>query len=172
LGYDTHKGFEFDQFKDAFARYLPSSLVTPISSVTRLQPNIGAGFEVTEGPLRHLAENPLVTVKPLSNKACNRVTEKNGEIGQEESFSTGEDAFNRYLSSCAEPPVLSETSKQPNGDGGFSVSDEVKHCFAENLDETRKPLLDKACFDVSDNKGKTHDKESFVSVNKEDEEEL
>ena len=75
LGYDTHKGFELDQFKDAFARYLPPSLVTPISSVTRLQPNIGAGFEVTEGPLRHLAENPLVTVKPLSDKACNRVTE-------------------------------------------------------------------------------------------------
>jgi putative DNA primase/helicase len=92
LGYEVHKGFEIDQFKDAFARYLSSPPVTPPSSVTRLPPNTGAGLKVTEGQLRNSGETPSVTVKPLSDKAGNRVTEENGKTGDAEESVTDDES--------------------------------------------------------------------------------
>ncbi|WP_321929973.1 DUF3631 domain-containing protein [Paraburkholderia guartelaensis] len=73
------KGYEREQFADAFARYLCSSPESPVSSVTRLQPNTGGGLSVTEGIFEASEKNASVTPKPLLDKACNRVTDGTGE---------------------------------------------------------------------------------------------
>lgn len=78
IGFTVAKGFDCEQFKDAFARYLPSPVDTPSSSVTRLQPHAGAAFDVTEAPLPNPGGNVSVTAKTVSGKACNRVTEETG----------------------------------------------------------------------------------------------
>jgi putative DNA primase/helicase len=90
LGYEVHKGFEIDQFHDAFSRYLPSSGDTPPAPVTRLPPNAGAGSEVTEARLRNQTKNPSVTVKPLPDKEGNRVTEEKGDSAEKKSVTDDE----------------------------------------------------------------------------------
>lgn len=116
IGYESPKGFEIDQFRDAFARYL-SSPVTPENSVTRSHPNTGAGLSVTEAKTlqsrsvtvtnsdrltadfpgnvtvteRDRTKNPSVTLEPLSDKACDRVTEeKGGSAGNKKSVTDDE----------------------------------------------------------------------------------
>lgn len=91
IGYESPKGFEVDQFADAFARYLSSSPVTPLSSVTRSQTNAGAGLSVTEAQSRDRTKNPSVTLEPLSDKACDRVTEENGVEAEKEKSLTDDD---------------------------------------------------------------------------------
>ncbi|WP_175939912.1 DUF3631 domain-containing protein [Caballeronia sp. BCC1704] len=76
IGYNSPKGFEFDQFKDAFARYLSPPPVSPSPSVTRSQPNAGAGLSVTDAQSRDRMQNPSVTLEPLPHKGCDRVTEE------------------------------------------------------------------------------------------------
>ncbi len=82
IGYVSPKGFMVDQFSDAFARYLFSLPVPPSPSVTRSPPNIGEGFEVTEARLVDPSENPSVTMKPLSDKAGDPVTDEKGVPGR------------------------------------------------------------------------------------------
>lgn len=83
IAFETSKGYKVEQFTDAFARYASPSSDAPFSPVTRLQPNAGAGFPVTDAELRNHAETPLVTHEPNSDAGCNRVTEKK-ELTEEE----------------------------------------------------------------------------------------
>jgi len=72
FGYDgVQKGFEVDQFADAFARYL----TPPDLSVTQLQPNGGAVLDVTDGKDVTVTQSATVTPKPSNGAACNRVTD-------------------------------------------------------------------------------------------------
>ncbi len=102
IGYESPKGFDVDQFSDAFARYL-SSPGTPSHSVTRSQPNAHAGSGVTARKTIQSRDRNLVTFapgeacdrdsvttdysvtdKPLLDKACDRVTDVTEENGGSE----------------------------------------------------------------------------------------
>ncbi len=80
FGYDVHKGFEVEQFADAFARYL----TPPDLSVMQLQPNEGAASDVTEGKDVTVTQSASVTPKPNNDAACNQVTEKPPILGGSE----------------------------------------------------------------------------------------
>ncbi|MCA8199195.1 DUF3631 domain-containing protein [Burkholderia vietnamiensis] len=75
IGYESPKGFDIDQFHETFARYLSFPSATAAPSVTRSHPNVGAGIGVTEVRSRDWTENHSVTLPPLSDEACDRVTE-------------------------------------------------------------------------------------------------
>ncbi|WP_247315121.1 DUF3631 domain-containing protein [Ralstonia pseudosolanacearum] len=67
IGYDAPKGFDVDQFSDAFARYL-SSPDTPLPPVTRSQPNVHAGFDVTERKtVQSRDRNPVTSTESASS---------------------------------------------------------------------------------------------------------
>lgn len=73
FGYDgVQKGFDVDQFGDAFARYLKN----PDFPVTRLQPNDGGVFNVTNGNDVTVTQTDPVTPKPSNGAGCNHVTGK------------------------------------------------------------------------------------------------
>lgn len=91
IGYEAPKGFTLDQFKDAFARYLSHPPESPLSSVTQSPPNTGAGLTVTEAQSRDPRENPSVTVKPLSDKGGDRVTDETPKTGEQAFFSAGDE---------------------------------------------------------------------------------
>lgn len=91
IDYTTTKGYKVEQFADAFERYL-SSPATPVPSVTRLQPNTGAGLQVTEGQLRNPEKNASVTSKALLDGEGNQVTDEKGVSGEEHNEITGDEA--------------------------------------------------------------------------------
>lgn len=86
-GYDVYRGFELAQFEESFSRYL-----TPVLSVTTLQPNSSKGLHVTnekcvtvtnslsvtnqcnDVTACNVTENDPVTLKPAPDKDCNTVT--------------------------------------------------------------------------------------------------
>jgi len=71
FGYDgVQKGFDIDQFGDAFARYLKN----PDFPVTWLQPNNGGASDVTNGKDVTVTQGAPVTPKPNNGGACNQVT--------------------------------------------------------------------------------------------------
>src|SRR5574338_56533 len=72
IGYETAKGFERDQFREAFTRYLQSAPDTP---VTTSQASNGAGFPVTDRPRVTVTQNPSVTPKPAPIPGCDAVTD-------------------------------------------------------------------------------------------------
>ncbi len=81
FGYDgVQKGFDVVQFADAFARYLKNHDF----SVTQLQPNNGAAFDVTNGKDVTVTQSNPVTPKPSNGGACNHVTGKTPISGDAE----------------------------------------------------------------------------------------
>lgn len=76
IGYNTAKGFELEQFVEAFARYLASS---PSASVTRSQPSVDGGAHVTDLSERYGNEEKSVTPNSLCHLGCDVVT----DIGRE-----------------------------------------------------------------------------------------
>ena len=87
FGYDgVQKGFDLDQFRDAFARYLKS----PEFLVTQLHPNDGAAFDVTNGKNVTVTQSNPVTPKPSNGAGCNRVTGKTPILGGTEASRTCE----------------------------------------------------------------------------------
>jgi putative DNA primase/helicase len=88
-GYDVYRGFELAQFEESFSRYL-----TPVLSVTTLQPNNSNGLHVTnekcvtvtnslsvtnqcnDVTACNVTENDPVTLKPAPDKDCNTVTHR------------------------------------------------------------------------------------------------
>lgn len=72
IGHDTAKGFDLEQFAEAFARYLA---VPPVPAVTPSQPSIHAGLRVTDAAARYRNENESVTPKALCHKGCDGVTD-------------------------------------------------------------------------------------------------
>ncbi len=80
FGYpDTAKGYELEQFQDAFARYLPATTENGILSVTPSQPNSSAALSVTDKPSQNLSVTPSVTLQPAPTLHCDGVTDKTGK---------------------------------------------------------------------------------------------
>lgn len=78
FGYDgVQKGFDIDQFGDAFARYLKN----PDFPVTQLHPNSGGASDVTNGKDVTVTQSNPVTPKPNSGAGCNHVTGKTPILG-------------------------------------------------------------------------------------------
>ena len=69
--YETKKGYELEQFSDAFARYLASP---PSQSVTPLQRSNDAGFSEYQGVTNHNHVTDCFNDNILNSKDCYGVT--------------------------------------------------------------------------------------------------
>jgi putative DNA primase/helicase len=77
LGNDVSKGFDLDQFAEAFARYLPETSDKQVTSVTRLQAAPVLGLPVTDGSVvteRDGYKSGRVTKEARLDAGCNHVT--------------------------------------------------------------------------------------------------
>lgn len=99
FGYDLAKGYELDQFREAFDRYLSHN--TPFFTGNRLQPNTGASLSVTDLKMLPVTQvtnlvddkgnvtdvtgnrNTKETLKPAPDNDCYRVTDKSGVSGDD-----------------------------------------------------------------------------------------
>jgi hypothetical protein len=75
------KGFEKEQFTDAFTRYLSPPPENGVFSVTQSQPNEYAPLSVTNDAVTNSESHALVTPKPAWIKDCDRVTEESAFLG-------------------------------------------------------------------------------------------
>ncbi|MDF0605749.1 DUF3631 domain-containing protein [Neisseriaceae bacterium TC5R-5] len=73
-GIETKKGYELEQFSDAFTRYLDGEAHL---SVTASQTNQDGPLSVTDSHFTQAQTNLNVTRKPLPGKDCDVVTDKN-----------------------------------------------------------------------------------------------
>ena len=81
FGYEgVQKGFDVDQFADAFARYMKN----PDFPVTQLQPNNGGASDVTNWGDVTVTQSIPVTPKPSTGAGCNHVTGKKPILGDAE----------------------------------------------------------------------------------------
>jgi putative DNA primase/helicase len=85
-GYDTAKGFEADQFREAFARYLSPPSENAVLSVTASQASSGNGYSVTDYPQRYASQKLSGTLQALPIQGCDAVTDKSPENQKEESI--------------------------------------------------------------------------------------
>lgn len=74
--YETAKGYEVDQFKDAFSRYLAAPLIYPSQSNNSPQTNNDNGFDVTDKKTVTVTSIERVTSEPAPVLDCDRVTDK------------------------------------------------------------------------------------------------
>ncbi len=74
-GFSVSRGFEKDQFEDAFSRYLISPSDTPSESVTTLQSTESLALSVTDKKTVTVTQKEDVTRKPASTLDCNNVTD-------------------------------------------------------------------------------------------------
>lgn len=81
LGYETAKGFEVEQFDDAFARYLSDPLNLPSQGNNPLGANNDAAFDVTHTENVTVTQSENVTLKPAPMLDCDGVTVKTGGAG-------------------------------------------------------------------------------------------
>ncbi|WP_346779212.1 DUF3631 domain-containing protein [Burkholderia sp. Ac-20365] len=80
IGYEVQKGYERDQFADAFSRYLSDA---PSAAVTGLQTAADADLGVTQGDCVTVTQKEPVTQEANADAGCNRVTGQAGEGRQE-----------------------------------------------------------------------------------------
>ena len=76
IGYDTAKGYEVDQFKDAFERYLSDPLILPSQSNNSLEANNYGVSSVTDRNIVTVTDFHQVTPKPPPILGCDVVTDK------------------------------------------------------------------------------------------------
>lgn len=80
FGYkDTAKGYELEQFRDAFERYLQPAPENGALSVTTLQPNEYADLSVTDDFFQNQPTPQTVTPESLPTGHCDGVTDTNGD---------------------------------------------------------------------------------------------
>lgn len=77
---DTAKGYELDQFQDAFSRYIHTNPENSVSTVTTSQPNNNEGLSVTDKPTQNLSVTQSATLEPASTSHCDGVTDRAGEM--------------------------------------------------------------------------------------------
>lgn len=75
LNYEVVKGFEHEQFKEAFARYLALSPEVALHRYKSLEACSGAGFDVADDSLRSANENQVATLKPARIQGCSGVAD-------------------------------------------------------------------------------------------------
>lgn len=83
ISYNTAKGYELDQFKDAFARYLSPCAIPPSTSVTPSQPHADGASDVTDKGAVTVTQTLSETRKPASGQACDVVTDFSGGAGED-----------------------------------------------------------------------------------------
>ena len=76
IGYDTAKGYEVDQFKDAFERYLSDPLILPSQSNNSLEANSHVFLSVTDRNTVTVTDFHHVTLEPPPILGCDAVTDK------------------------------------------------------------------------------------------------
>ncbi|MES2770399.1 MAG: DUF3631 domain-containing protein [Pseudomonadota bacterium] len=79
IGHETAKGFEAEQFKEAFARYLSPPSENAVLSVTPSQASSSNAYSVTDYPQRYGSEKLSDTLQVLPILGCDAVTDKFGE---------------------------------------------------------------------------------------------
>ncbi|MBK8317966.1 MAG: DUF3631 domain-containing protein [Betaproteobacteria bacterium] len=72
---DVVKGFEHEQFKEAFARYLALSPEMPLRRYKSPEANNHAGFDVAENSLRSGNESQAATPKTAPIQGCSGVAD-------------------------------------------------------------------------------------------------
>ncbi|MHB1188756.1 DUF3631 domain-containing protein [Thiobacillus sp.] len=82
VGYEVSKGFESEQFADAFSRYLAPPPENAQFSVTSLQATEYKASGVTAQSVTPPDSHKQVTPKPAPLLGCNRVTEKTPILGE------------------------------------------------------------------------------------------
>jgi putative DNA primase/helicase len=81
IGYETPKGFEVEQFGDAFARYLADPLNLPPQRNNSLEANNEAVFDVADIKNVAATQSTKKTLKPASILDCVSVADKSGGAG-------------------------------------------------------------------------------------------
>lgn len=80
-GYETAKGFECDQFNDAFTRYLTDPINLPSQSNKSLKANNDELCSVTDSKVVTVTGLQKVTLEPLPVLGCDAVTDKTPILG-------------------------------------------------------------------------------------------
>ncbi len=94
FGYDgVKKGYELEQFTDAFIRYLAHPSENGYLSATPLQGNNGAAFDVADKSATTATRNISATLEPAPNKACSVVADKTQILGYVENANTNDDVM-------------------------------------------------------------------------------
>jgi putative DNA primase/helicase len=70
------RGFDREQFNDAFLRYLPNPPNLPLHVTKSLEANKDVGFDVTDRKACNVTEILSVTFKPNKDVGCNAVTDR------------------------------------------------------------------------------------------------
>lgn len=83
VGYEVVKGYEHEQFKEVFARYLASPQKNDSKRYTATEANNYGGISVAEDALRSTEENATATREPASILGCSGVADKG--VGSPES---------------------------------------------------------------------------------------
>jgi putative DNA primase/helicase len=91
--YETAKGFEVEQFYDAFARYLSDPPNLPSQSNNTLEANNGGLSNVTDIKNVTVTEKQEVTPRPALNKACDVVTDKTPILGDIQNTRSNDDVM-------------------------------------------------------------------------------
>lgn len=91
--YETAKGFEVEQFYDAFARYLSDPLNLPSQGNNSPEANTGGLSHVTHTKNVTVTEKQGVTLEPALNKACDVVTDKTPILGGIERIRPNDDVM-------------------------------------------------------------------------------
>jgi putative DNA primase/helicase len=81
IGYDVAKGFDLEQFQEAFARYLSSPPESALHPLQTPVASAGAGSRVADDSLRSSNKNAFATPEPACLMGCSGVADKNRESG-------------------------------------------------------------------------------------------
>jgi len=78
IGYDVAKGFDLEQFQEAFARYLSTPPELPLHPLQTPEASNHAGFRVADEKLRSSNKNASATPEPAPVLGCSGVAGENG----------------------------------------------------------------------------------------------
>ena len=78
---NPQRGFEFEQFQDAFARYLTPIENMPLQRYSDLNACNGEGFSVTDSKVLKIGQIGGVTPQATDHGVCNTVTAKRAVSG-------------------------------------------------------------------------------------------
>jgi len=79
IGYDVAKGFDLEQFQEAFARYLSTPPESSLHPLHLREASNGAASRVADYPPRSSIKNPSATPEAAPILGCSGVADKNGE---------------------------------------------------------------------------------------------
>jgi putative DNA primase/helicase len=90
IGCDVPKGFDIEQFQEAFARYLSTPPESPLHPLQTPEASAGTASRVAEHPPRSSMKNASATPEPSPALGCSGVADKNRESGENSTSDTVE----------------------------------------------------------------------------------